>query len=364
MTSDDTPYDLASVPTELWQDIIERACTDGGSTGRSLILTSKFFHAQANDSRFTSVALVSLDHVERFLAFVRSRPSEWRYPVRHLWLSFLHDRFNNLGRGPIRSATDHSDEELQTRFNRVMNDLMALVAPALRTLTLPQSDRDDLPSFPLDCPMLTELTVWGNISAVVVHPCSGAPVPHFPALQRFHFVSSKPKARAHLLAPSSWLSTSPLTHLRLSDTDNADEGKGFANTLARAIGAHMPGSSWSDTVPSQGKEIILPQLRYLWIHGSEWYFISCLEEDDDDGWRVLIPKLKEVVRVAEQERGIRALMLERSWRKRQVWERRLWDDWLERMEGGRGCWVESEGEEKALEGPDWCKPHEGGQIWD
>ena len=68
--------------------------------------------------------------------------------------------------------------------------------------------------------------------------------------------------------------------------------------------------------------------------------------------------------MAEQERGIRALMLERSWRKRKVWERRLWDDWLERMEGGRGCWVESEGEEKALEGPDWCKPYEGGQIWD
>ncbi len=371
MTSfDNSSYDLTSVPTELWQDIITQACTDGGSTGRSLILTSKFFHAQANDSRFISVALFSLDHVDRFLTFVRSRPSEWRYPVRHLWLSSLHDGFNEYRRGSILSA-NHDSDEWRMRFHRAMKDLLALVAPALRTLTLSQNDRENLPFFHLDCPMLKELTVWGCISAVVVHPYSTSSAldsaPHLPALQRFHFISIQPDARTHVLASSSWLSTSPLTHLRLSDLNDIDEGKGFAKALARAIGAHMPGTSWSDAVPPQGKDIILPHLRYLLVHGTEWHLATCIEEDLEDGWEVLKPKLLEVVTVAERERGLWALVMERSWRKGKtvsMWERRLWDHWLDRMEGGRGCWIESENEEKALEGPDVVKPYEGGQVWD
>ncbi|PIL37465.1 hypothetical protein GSI_01159 [Ganoderma sinense ZZ0214-1] len=356
MVGDASPYDLATVPTELWRDIIELACTDGGATGRSLILTSKFFHTLANDSRLTSVALFSLDHVQCFLAFVRLRPSEWRNPVRHLYLSFLHE--------PVISANDESCEKWQSRFTRTMNNFMVLVAPYLRTLTLLQSDRKQLPSFRLDCPMLTELAVWGDISAVVVHSCSGASGPHLPALRRFHFISNEYKARTCLLAPSSWLSTTRLTHLRLSDIDNADEREGFTDTLAGAIGVHMPGSGGSDAVSPQGKGILLPHLRCLWIHGSEWYIASCLEEDWDDGWQLLMPKLREVMKEAERERGMRTLIMERSWRKGRIWALRLWDDWLERMEGLHGCWVESEDEERALEGPDTVKPHEGGQIWD
>ncbi|KAI1796052.1 hypothetical protein LXA43DRAFT_1090149 [Ganoderma leucocontextum] len=369
MTIDDTPYDLTSIPTEIWQNIITLACTDGGSTGRSLILTSKLFHAQANDSRFTSLALFSLDQAERFLAFVRSRPSEWRYPVRHLWLSFLNDCLNGWGRESILSAKDDSDLEWHMRFDRAMHDLLALVAPALRTLTLSQGDRQRLPCFRLDFPMLKELTVWGNISAVEL-PHSGTCAPHLPALQRFHFVTNKPSARTHLLAPTSWLSASPITHLRLSDLNDVDEETGFASALARALGARMPGRFWSspivvptDPVPSQGKEIILSHLRYLWIHGIEWFPSTCSEAELEDKWEVLKYKLQEV-RVAAWEREVWALVMERSWRKGTVWERRLWDDWLDRMEGGRGCWVDSEDEEKALEGPDIVGAHEGGQIWD
>ena len=362
MTIDDSPYDLTRVPTEIWRDIIEQACTDGGPTGKSLVLTSKFFHVQANDSRFTSLALFSLNQLERFLAFVHSRPSEWRYPVRHLWLSFAQECFN--GQASIVSENDDSDEEWHARFDCAMTDLLALVAPSLRVLTLVQNDSHAVPLFRLDLPILSELTVWGSVSAVVIHPCSADCPPRLPALRRFHFVCGDPSSRAQLLGPSSWLSASPLTHLRLSDLHDGDEGHEFANTIACAIGVHMPGSSWSNAVPPQGKEIILPHLRYLWLHGLEWYPSTCSEADQKDWWEVLKSKLEEVVRVAAGDKGMWALVLEKSWRKRTVWERRLWDDWLERMEGGRGCWVESKEDENALEGPDRCKPHEGGQIWD
>ena len=47
----------------------------------------------------------------------------------------------------------------------------------------------------------------------------------------------------------------------------------------------------------------------------------------------------------------RAVVLDREWRSDFKWEARVWDDWVARIEGGRGCWVDDEDEEAALEGP-------------
>ena len=43
------------------------------------------------------------------------------------------------------------------------------------------------------------------------------------------------------------------------------------------------------------------------------------------------------------------LHLDRSWRYVDCWKKRLRDDWLDRVEGRNGCWVESEEEEAGRE---------------
>ena len=48
-------------------------------------------------------------------------------------------------------------------------------------------------------------------------------------------------------------------------------------------------------------------------------------------------------------RGINALQMNRPWRWNTRWTDRLYDDWVDRMEGGDGCWVISEEEEVDLE---------------
>ena len=45
------------------------------------------------------------------------------------------------------------------------------------------------------------------------------------------------------------------------------------------------------------------------------------------------------------------VVLERSWQRKPDWAKRVRDEWLQRMDGGRGCWVESEAEESSIEGP-------------
>ena len=65
--------------------------------------------------------------------------------------------------------------------------------------------------------------------------------------------------------------------------------------------------------------------------------------------------LRELAWDIENVRDVSLLVMEKSWEKESRWHQRLWDDWLERMDGGQGCWVESAEEE--LEVLDTPHPH-------
>ena len=59
--------DWTLIPTEIWQEILPLACTDGGFTGNSLALTSKFFKTQSSRVRYRTLAFRSLDQLFRFV---------------------------------------------------------------------------------------------------------------------------------------------------------------------------------------------------------------------------------------------------------------------------------------------------------
>ena len=372
MASSNTSYDVTSVPTEVWQDIIPYACLDGGFTARSLLLTSKYFHAQTHDHQFTCVALTSLGQLDRFLACMRLRSTAWTYPVRHLWVSFLKESPNKLHRLTVGWTG---------RRSHAMYELSSLVAPSLLTLSLAWgNDYNTLRWFGCEFPALEELTVWGSVEGIIPFPYGPSSVYEdgsswnglrsLPSLRRFHFISESPHARSLLLAPwATWLPASPITHLRLSDISVEDDEENFVEILAGAVGVPTP-LHWSVQAQHSGDgpivrnpDNVLPHLRYLWIHVNEIAWSGgCIPDDFEETWLVLKYRLHELTKSVGRVEGMRALMMEKSSLKDKIWEQRLWDDWVGRIEGQRGCWVESAEEETQLEGPDNPAREGDGQL--
>ena len=79
------------VPLETLQQIFQFACTDGGYTGGSLALTSKFIHGAAESTRSYSIAVAA--ETERLTALVTlyqkkcSNAAGVRPRTAHLYLS-------------------------------------------------------------------------------------------------------------------------------------------------------------------------------------------------------------------------------------------------------------------------------------
>ncbi|TBU63273.1 hypothetical protein BD310DRAFT_917137 [Dichomitus squalens] len=379
MDANDQPADVESLPTEIWQHIIAEACEDGGRTGTSLILTSKFFHTHAFYNRFDSLALTSLARLEGFLSCVRS--SVWPFPVRHLWLSPQRE----WKAASSYQAVAEQKKLWDARFVNAIRELLPLVTPTTRTLVIVPDGSwlGRVPWFECNFPLLEELTVCGDVAAVLpssadsAHetgpdsatvPGSTRDLPHVPSLKRFHIATNSSRARVALLSTSSWLRASPITHLRVSGVSDEDPKIGFTRILARALGVPEPSidSGWNADGeshpalpaipgPLMRGETILPCLQKLMIQTVEPN--PGLRGDVDDPFDQLKASLRELAWEIEDVEGLSLLVMEKSWKKLPNREQRLWDHWLDRMEGRKGCWVESAEEEEALEGPDDPHPH-------
>ncbi|KAI0714947.1 hypothetical protein C8Q76DRAFT_795758 [Earliella scabrosa] len=360
--------DITLVPTEIWQDIIVRACTDGGRTGKSLALTSKHFHSQSYDFRFYSIALSSLKQLEGFLAFIRALPVAPRLSVHHLWLSFVDDDGPKLDAWEANpNPTEHKMRascnaqtrvpRWQARFLAAINELLPLVAPTLETLSILQAYRLPLPRFDLDLPRLRELTIYNDIAIFTsAHPGSISSILRLPSLERLHLVTHSASTRSIFLTASP-LRKSPITHLRFSAVEKWDMKTAFPRMLAKALGLPAPqlSSERKATPDSEQPAMVvragaaLPHVRELVVHGVGPQPGACpYGEEPWDAVYDLLQGLVETCGRVKEER-IRAHVMERKWRMDSRWRSRLWNDWLSRIEGGQGCWVQSDDEEAALE---------------
>ena len=137
---------IADLAPELWHQIITTACTDGGFTGTSLTLTSRFFREQSFSNRFRSLAFTSLTSLEAFIAFADAQPKE-KSPIRihHLYLSFtgevnsepaaLHPPLNVWLYWPAERLQQARGEHLASQEGHTQRFVSALTSLSSRGLT-------------------------------------------------------------------------------------------------------------------------------------------------------------------------------------------------------------------------------------
>ena len=188
---------------ELVERIAAFASTDGGRTGISLSLTSKYMREATRATRFHSVSLTknSDKQIAQFLAHFRAERaalSDRTTPrIRHLCIA------------PVQGAAD----------------ICRMAAPDLYSLALIQGSHalEDDPDVILvngvDFPLLRELTIFGVGSEFG----AGNPYPKLPGLRRLHFLPVSSKKLPLVGAPDLrlWSQRAPgVTHLRVAFTDD------------------------------------------------------------------------------------------------------------------------------------------------
>ncbi|KAI0722316.1 hypothetical protein C8T65DRAFT_628930 [Cerioporus squamosus] len=376
---------IESVPTELWHEIIKQACTDGGYTGRSLALSSRFLHAQSLVPRFHSVALNSLRALEGFLSLLAKLPDNCDLRIEHLFICFRYEPHKT----PPNSCRDRArmsraeeqrpnDEEVNTerdrwrvRFTVAMSKLFVTVSPTLRTLCLVEEPGVRFALFP--CPpllLLEELTIKAYAPTILPIPDNCIyDVPattasragsdddlssKLPVLRRLHYVPniwSGPSSCAPVLAYLSTHAPRTLTHLRFSAVTNMDGA--IVGQIPEALGlAFTDEQIWKRTAlppPVQRtRKTRLLRLQALVVQGNEpepgkSYAFSY------EVWEQTRMNLELLARRCAQETVIRMSVFSRPSQKNPDWWQRLYHEWVDRIEGQNGCWVHNEEEEALLE---------------
>ncbi|KAM5534402.1 hypothetical protein V8D89_011869 [Ganoderma adspersum] len=366
---------IADIPPELWEQIITTACTDGGFTGASLALTSKFFHAQSFSSRFHSLAFKSIGRLEAFLASLDAHPNKSRTKIQHVYLSFVgetdaawHAPLNLwLNWSPERLTQAHEDHDAtqvarNQRFVSAMTRLFALAGPHLRTLCMLEPTHFRLPPLPMvTLPKLRELTLEGGCDFLVPDkPSRGhrqspdakgdgdaaakdpALSARFPSLERLHCVGRNWFNPMRVLSNLVEHPPPSFTHLRFSGMATA--AGMFPPDLAIQLGVRL--ESFEVThAPTPDAAARLPHLRHLVIHGMEPEPPS-MRGFLSERWGVMCGDFREIARESKGTRGLQMVVLTRPWCRDPRWGDRLFDDWTDRLEGGHGCWVSSVEEEK------------------
>ncbi|KAH9854997.1 hypothetical protein C2E23DRAFT_883536 [Lenzites betulinus] len=218
-------------------------------------------------------------------------------------------------------------------FPTALAALLVAAAPHLSTLCVVTSD-SPLGTLAIPCtfPKLEELSLKGT--ELVFNP--SLPTSVFPALKRIHFVSLGLSTTMETLSRAELPS---LTHLRISNLDQFQMACMLVEAL-RNIPHQGPPAPPSSTSLSRPRHIIVHSTRPAVAGWSAYH---------NSAWIAFTHSLRALVQAQNQENdGLRALLLLRPMGSGR-WIRRMQCQWLDRMQGGCGCWVESEAEEAASE---------------
>ena len=312
-------------PPEIWHKIFLSACTDGGFTGRSLLLTSHSFRAVAAPVCLHSVALKSLKQVITFATTFEKAGANTI--IRHLLISMDEKHDNEV----------YLNSLLREGLRRAYPAILERAAPTLLTLFI---NHYDFTSFckhtSLRFPVLRDLAVH---SLSRYQPDNDLDYP-FPLLERVHIStvyntsgSGEPFVALATMAPH-------LTTLRLSDIREDVALPRFLRTLLR-----VPDPPGGAPAPQEGidpEEIVkyLPCLTNVLVepfvfHDYAAYGMQTEAEEHTTMMTGLDTTAKACVTRREGEPrlvvmpSVHALYSAESWLSH----------WLEVVEGGDGPWT-------------------------
>ncbi|KAJ8454490.1 hypothetical protein ONZ51_g12995 [Trametes cubensis] len=277
---------VANIPTDIWRIILPLACTDGGSTGKSLVLTSTFFYTEASPFRFYSLAFDTLARSESFLAFVRRQPGGFRPQITHLYIShsdYPDDRFRwswrtvvkmtEAERARYRRTIQEEKVDWANRFRTAFDALIHLAAPNLCTLCVAEHCAPVV----IRCflPKLEELTWTGFtfLPGADVHsgPTSEPPARvdgrsnTLPTLKRIHVVLGKTRPISSAILRPLHVAADTLTHVRISNVDMTAMSMDLAGALVPSFYTDVFGQS---PPASLFPPLALPALREVTIQNT------------------------------------------------------------------------------------------------
>ena len=218
------------IPLETLHQIFELACTDGGSTGCALALTSKFIREAAQSTRFYSIVLeAETKRLDALIALYQKCPNAEGVRPRtvHLRLS-LPPRVNTrISSEPTEE--DEWDEESEDEDKDEpapppqgslvaaqpppLQQLLGLVADTLQSLVITKyTFQTGHPLFGCAFPSLRELTLVLHTNPYTPTAPDSKVLPMLPALTHLHIVAPDMSP----LLPT-WIAHAPrVTHLRIS----------------------------------------------------------------------------------------------------------------------------------------------------
>ncbi|KAI0823707.1 hypothetical protein BC628DRAFT_1449403 [Trametes gibbosa] len=158
------------LPIDVWRNIFEFACTDGGRTAISFSYVSRAFRSISAAYRFHSVRISRLQDIEAFLvryevalaaAATTGDNTPW---VHHLLLPFLPGETDvTVIKGPCHFRDTMSWREAKDAWNArcvdLLSRLFASVGSHLETLAVVQSRAIPLPLVRCTLPALRMLTL-------------------------------------------------------------------------------------------------------------------------------------------------------------------------------------------------------------
>lgn len=291
-----------------------------------------------------------------------------------------------------RRLREHDKAAWDRQFLKIVPALLSLAAPHLRSLALLQSDGFALPAIRHALPRLRELTLLVGISVMLnsddafdVDGGSGAPLPsspstpgsspaaeapasatpsspprraRFPALERLHVVCGRHRdfvlgdTLAHLprLAPA-------LTHLRVSNATYTHEHC-LPPFLRAALGLPHPHSgfdslatgaypSWlAQAADADECTARLPELRRLLVHSVPPPSAGTYEGPYKE-YMALVEAVDAIGAACDARCDVSVQTMRSARAKQRLWEQIVEADWVDRIEGGPGCWAGCERDEDA-----------------
>ncbi|TFK85385.1 hypothetical protein K466DRAFT_601214 [Polyporus arcularius HHB13444] len=237
---------MDSLPLELHTQIFEFACTDDGSTARSLSLVSRYVRAAAAAYHYQSLAISGLAQMDELVSRLEATPPHLRR-IRRLFLSdWTHADVQ-------KRSMFFTDMERYDAEKALAARILDLAAPSLESLALVASCPYTAPPlvghlFSITLPRLLELSIHG------FYPFPRLPGT-MPKLERLHLSGNR---NPHgLLQLGALEAACPnLTHLRISDVAIATP---FARELHAA--ALPPTDASCDTSPFPS--VLPPRLRHV-----------------------------------------------------------------------------------------------------